>query len=223
MSVNLGLYDLFANAVPGLLYLYVLSECGKLLGFSGLDFTKIENTAQVLGIVFLSFILGHVFNAITYRFWFRLWVRRRSGEVALRKLQAKHPEKHFDFQSNDPDILVSIIQHNDMKVADRLETARANAIMMRNVSFGLFLHGLLYIAKILIGGVSTLSIVIVVISFICSGFALYRCADYDRWFFRDVFCEALAYGNTFQEVLAASRSKSGFAKPDEKNVKPTKK
>jgi hypothetical protein len=223
MSISLGLYDLFANAVPGLLYLYVLIEFGKLIGFSGIDFSKIENTAQVLGIVFLSFILGHVFNAITYRFWFKVWVRKNSGEVALKRLQTRYPDKNIDFEKNDAELLIALIQHQDTKISEKIETSRVNAIMMRNISFGFFLHGLLYCAKMLVGGFAMTSLVMIIGSAILSGFALFRGTDYDQWFFRDVFREALVYGNNYQEVLSAFRARNGVQKADDKTVKTLKK
>jgi hypothetical protein len=223
MSISLGLYDLFANAVPGLLYLYVLNEFGRLFGFPGIDFSKIENTAQVLGIVFLSFILGHVFNAVTYRFWFKVWVRRNNGEFALKRLQTRYPDKHIDFEKRDAELLIALIQHQDIKISEKIETSRVNAIMMRNISFGFFLHGLLYCVKMLVGGFTMISLVMIVGSVILSGFALFRGADYDQWFFRDVFREALVYGNNYQEVLNAFRAKNGVQKADDKTTKTPKK
>jgi hypothetical protein len=223
MSISLGLYDLFANAVPGLLYLYVLNEFGRLLGFPGLDFSKIENTAQVLGVVLVSFLLGHVFNAITYRFWFKLWVRRDSRALALKKMQIRYPEKQFDFDKDDADLLIAFIQHHDLKISEKIETARVSAIMMRNVSFGFFLLGLLSGARLLIEGVTPPSLAVLIGSLIFSGFALYRAADYDKWFYRDIFKEALVYGNNYQEVLGAFRARNGVSKPDEKPVKVAKK
>jgi hypothetical protein len=223
MSISLGLYDLFGNAVPGLLYLYILNECAKLLGLSGVDFSKIDGTAQLLGIIFLGYILGQVFNVFTYRSWFKLWIRKNNREYALNRIRARYPSELIRFDVGEADLLIAIIQHNDLNISEKIESLRVNAILMRNFSFGFFLHGLLYGAKIIISGVSTASILVLVISFIFSWIAIYRAKDFDWWFYRDVFQEALVYGNSLQEVLDSSRLKTIPQKIDNKVAESSKK
>jgi hypothetical protein len=223
MSISLGLYDLFGNAIPGLLYLYILNESAKLIGLPSLDLSKVDNTAQLLGIVFLGFILGQIFNELTYRFWYRFWFRGNNREYALKGVQTRYPDESIGFGAIDGNLLVTLIQHNDLKIAEKIETLRVNSILMRNFSFGFFLHGLLYGAKMIVGDISIVSVLILIASFIFSGIALYRARDFDRWFYRDVFQEALVYGNSLQDVLDTSRRKNAPQKFDDKTTKSAKK
>lgn len=223
MSISLGLYDLFGNIIPGLLFLYVLNEFMRMLGFAGISLSQTENTAQLLGIVFIGYVLGHIFNTITYRYWFKLWVRTNDRDYSLERLRKNYPAETIKFNAVDSDFLVAIIQHFDLKVAEKIETSRANTVLLRNVSFGFCLLGLLYVGKLIVEGFSAISVVILVASCIASWRTLYRAREFDRWFYRDIFQEALLYGNSLQEVLDVSRRKNLSHNIEGKTTKASKK
>lgn len=204
MSFSLGLYDVFANIVPGLLYFYVFNEGLRLLGWQSIDLTKVNTIGQALIVIVVSFVLGNIIGSLTFRYWYKLFYRRHFAEATLERLRRRHPDLKFEFKPDDGEIIFVVIKHHNKLLAEKIETTRVNSIMMRNVSFGIFLYSLLSIflffsqRDVLYLGAS-------VITVIFSGLSLRRAAVMDRWFFQDVFREALNYGNNVKQVLITSK------------------
>src|SRR6185436_1715773 len=153
MSITLSIYDVFANLLPGLVYLFAINEFIKSVGFNGMDTSALPASAQTIGILFIGYLLGHLFNALTYNGWYMLFYRDSSRHdrnnmlsdsgKALQSLRNQYPDLDFGaFMPRDSDILFSALQVNNKDLADRIEITRVTAIMMRNVSFGIFIFGM---------------------------------------------------------------------------------
>ena len=150
MSVSLSLYDVFSNIVPGFIYLYAINELLRAFGKSQANLLQASTSGQILFIILIAFVLGHLCTTFTYEGWYKLFVRRYDDKLALEKTIARFPELKINFKYMESDLLLSIIQSRDKDVAERIEGYRANAIMMRNISFGLFLIGLVELTKFFI-------------------------------------------------------------------------
>jgi hypothetical protein len=89
--------------------------------------------------------------------------------------------------------------------AKRIEAFRANASMKRNISFGLFLIGLIELTRFFInqGGLPFLGMALLL--FVFSGLALRGAARFYRWFYRDIFRISAIYGSTYLEVVRTFR------------------
>ena len=220
MSISLSIYDVFANLLPGLLYLFAINEFIKSVGFKGMDPSALPASAQTLGILFIGYLLGHLFNALTYNGWYLLFYRDSSlhdrnnmksdSGKALASLRNQYPDLDFGtFLPRDSDILFSALQISNKELADRIEITRVTAIMMRNVSFGIFIFGMVQI----IYAVKDASLDHVWVTLACivaSRLALRQTARYYHWFFKEVFRAALLYGKSLPEVIHKLR---GEAKP----------
>lgn len=204
MSFSLGLYDVFANIVPGLLYFYVFNEGLRLLGWQSIDLTKVNTIGQALIVIIVSFVLGNIIGSLTFRYWYKLFYRHHFAEATLERLRRRHPDLKFEFKPDDGEIIFVVIKHHNKLLAEKIETTRVNSIMMRNVSFGIFLYSLLSIflffsqRDMLYFGAGVAAIIF-------SALSLRRAAVMDRWFFQDVFREALNYGNNVKQVLTTSK------------------
>jgi len=153
MSVSLSLYDVFSNIVPGFIYLFAINELLRAFGKSQANLLQASTSGQILFIILGAFVLGHLCTTFTYEGWYKLFVRRYDDKLALEKTISRFPELKINFKYMDSDLLLSIIQSRDKDVAARIEGYRANAIMMRNISFGLFLIGLVELTKFFINNV----------------------------------------------------------------------
>jgi len=152
MSISLGLYDLFANTIPGFLYLYLAIEFLRYLGWRTIDITQVDTIGDVLAVIVASFILGNIISSLTYKFWYKVFFRRSSRDLSLTRLKKLYPEIKIGFDYYDDELIFAVIKHHDKSLAEKLEVARVNSIMMRNISFGLFIYGIWQIILFFIQG-----------------------------------------------------------------------
>jgi len=220
MSISLSIYDVFANLLPGLLYLFAINEFIKSMGYKGMDPSTLPTSAQTLGILFIGYLLGHLFNALTYNGWYLLFYRDSSlhdrnnmksdSGKGLASLRNQYPDLDFGtFLPRDSDVLFSALQVSNKELADRIEITRVTAIMMRNVSFGIFIFGMVQIIYA-VRDASLNHVWVALACIVASRLALRQTARYYHWFFKEVFRAALLYGKSLSEVVNKLR---GEAKP----------
>lgn len=212
MSISLSLYDVFSNIVPGLIYLFAINELLRTFGRSNVDLLQLSASGQILFIILVAFILGQLFSTFTYEWWYKLFVRKYEDQVALEKTIARFPDLKLDFRPMDTELLLTVIQSRHKDVAEKLEGYRANAIMMRNVSFGLFLIGLVELARFFINDYAIGFLGIAILGFIFSGVALRGASRFYRWFYREIFRLSSLYGRTYLEVVEAFRKEKATKK-----------
>ncbi len=73
MSFTLGLYDLFANLIPGFIYLFIFNETLRELGFAYFDVTQIDNVPYFLLLAMLAYLVGHVMDYLAHHLWERVF------------------------------------------------------------------------------------------------------------------------------------------------------
>ena len=210
MSISLSIYDLFANLLPGLLYLFAINEILKSLGIKLVELDVTSFNAGSLLILALGYILGHVFNSFTYRGWYMLIYRYRKEEgrdskgdssKALHSLQRLYPDVKMKFYPRDADLLFNAIQIMNKELADRIEVMRANAIMMRNISFGLFLLAVAEFINFVGQGFLFTYLAVGVACIFSSAISLFQTSKYYEWFYKDVFRTSIHYGDSLQAVV----------------------
>ncbi len=205
MSVSLSLYDVFSNIVPGLIYLFAIQELIKMFGKSNVDILQMSTSGQVLFIILIAFVLGHLFTTFTYEWWYRVFVKIYEDKSALEKVKFRFPDLKLKFQPMDSELLLSVIQSHNKNMAEKIEGFRANAIMMRNISFGLFLIGLIELTNFFLNNFAIGYLVIVIACFVSSGIALRGATRFYDWFYRDIFRVSSIYGSSYLEVIKKFR------------------
>lgn len=211
MSVSLSLYDVFSNIVPGFIYLFAINELLRTFGRSQVDLLQ-ASSGQVLFIVLAAFVLGQLCTTFTYEGWYKLFVKQHENKEALEKAVARFPELKINFKPADSGLLLSFIQSHDKAIAERIEGHRANAIMMRNISFGLFLLGLVELARFFVSNYDLPFLAIAILLFIFSRIAIRGASRFYEWFYRDIFRISALYGSTYLEVVRKFRKESGTKK-----------
>jgi len=208
MSINLGLYDVFANMVPGLLYSFFLYELTKLLNIKIL-YVEQSSLVTITGFIVISFVLGHIFNRPSYNLWYKFIEKyQKTRIIALQDLKKYNPSINFDFLPEEAEILFAIIRHHDFQLAERIDAFRANCIMLRNISFGFVLLAIIPIVYIVRDGFSWEYLIYLLGGVVFSLLAARRAIDYMRWFYREIFRDARNYGNNLSVALKVSVSKT---------------
>ena len=207
MSLTLGLYDVFSNIVPGLVYLSLAYELLALVKIDLPYSAILSNPFLLIALLVLALILGHILNRVSYTLWFwRFESYGTSRRIVQQSLANQHPE--LGFEADDAELLLAVIKHNDFQLSERIESNRANGIMMRNLSFGFILHAIVAVMFLLKNGVSAVHLIYLVCALLFCFLSIQRTKDFIRWFYRDIFLEALNYGNNVSEVLKVSRRKT---------------
>lgn len=206
MSITIGVYDFFAYTIPGLLYLYILHESGKvLLKTPNVFALQIDPLALILLIAVAAYATGFFFDTLVGRPWHNLWCRfwypGRSAEEALRKL-AKHFSKlGIHFEPGDWEILFAVLRLRQPSLARSIDKFEADSVMFRNVSFGLFLLALFQLGLFSQNPQSVQPLIIAMLALIFSAVGIKGRMDFHLAFKSMIFQEASIYGRSLAEVL----------------------
>jgi hypothetical protein len=88
MSITIGIYDFFSYTVPGLIYLLVAYLALNLFSPIHIDLSSFSDALLWGGLVLLvllSFLIGHIFDSLSHRLWYRLFYQGGSQERAYDK------------------------------------------------------------------------------------------------------------------------------------------
>jgi len=206
MSIAVSIYDLFAFTIPGFIYLFTLNDLLKALGFSSLSLATIEFSQYWLLIVLLSYLTGQLMQLVCSRLWIRLWYRTTAEERAYKVFTAIYPEKDVEFDPKQWSLLFTMIRREDRPTAEMNDRNMATSIMLRNVSFGLLLFGLLniYIAFQFVFSLSHLLVAFIML--LLSYISLRRGDFYRVMFFNNIYQHAMYYGKNLNEIVTSIRN-----------------
>ena len=200
MSVSIGIFDLYSFMIPGLLYLFVFNEAARVIKISYFDLSLLKDNVWLgVGILVLAYITGHILTSLSFRIWFRLFYRHERSERAYNKFKLRMSD--VDFEPKKWSILLAVIRRDNSDIAQVIEKNIVDAIMFRNVSFGLALFAMVQIVSGVATGFTPINITTAILSLSASGLALRQSAKYDGWFFNSVFEHAVTFGRTTEEVI----------------------
>ena len=207
MNINLGLYDIFSNIVPGFIYLLALYELSKSAKLQIPLSQMPEGISLAVVITLTAYLLGQLLNTVSYHYWYRRFESyTKSRKRVLDTLKYEFPGLKIRFHPDDADMLMTIIQHNNFDLSETIERLRANGIMMRNLSLGFALLAFASVVNLIQNWFEYQYLIFILGWVICSALSLRKAIDFSRWFYRDIFRQALQYGSTLEEALKKSRT-----------------
>jgi hypothetical protein len=206
VSITLGIYDVFAYAIPGILYLFTFNEGMKLLRLPFVNTLQLNNSYDLIFLALLSYLVGHLFDYISHRIWYRRFYRGKSEERAYASFKI-HSGLKPDFEPQQWSMLLSVIRHNNIEVCNTIDKDKATSIMLRNVSFALFLLTIVLAISAFISVFSLVSLLGAIATLVGSIVSLRRGDIFNQSFYRLIYQQSLLYGTSLKEVLENSRSK----------------
>ncbi len=221
MSITIGIYDFFSYIIPGVLYLFTFNEVLKLLRLQNLNISLLSNITYLVFLGLLSYLVGHLFDYISHHIWYRLFYRGKSEERAYIRFKSL-PGIKAEFEPMQWPILLSIIRHNDMDLCNTIDKNKATSIMLRNVSFALFLLAIVSAVSTFNSGFSLNFALVTIAALIGCFVALLRGDVFNQWFYLLIYQQSLAYGSNLKEVLENNRQnnkKKSHALADKKPSK----
>jgi hypothetical protein len=207
LSITLGIYDVFSYAIPGLLYLFAFNEVLRLLQLPFVDILQLNNPSHLVLLGLLSYLVGHLFDYISHYIWYRRFYPGKSEERALSSFKTSSGLT-ADFDPHQLSILLSVIRHDNTEVCNAIDKNKATSIMLRNVSFALFLLTLVFAVSAFISGFSLIFLLGAIATLVSSIVALRRSDVFNQWFYRLIYQQSLVYGNSLNEVLDNTRLKA---------------
>lgn len=207
MSITLGIYDIFSYAIPGIFYLFTFNELLRLLQLPFIDISTLDNTSHIVLLGLLSYLVGHLFDQISHYLWYRRFYPGQSEERAFSRFKNSSGLKP-GFEPHQWSILLSVIRHDNMEVCNTIDKNKATSIMLRNVSFALFLLMIVFGFSAFIPVFSPVYLLGAVAALVGSVVALRRGDTFNRWFYTLIYQQSLVYGNSLKEVLDSNRAKA---------------
>jgi hypothetical protein len=104
-------------------------------------------------------------------------------------------------------MLLSEIRQNNIEVCNIIDKNKATSIMLRNVSFALFLLTIVLTTSAFIPVFSPDSLLYAIAALVGSIVSLRRGDVFNQWFYRLIYQQSLLYGTSLKEILENSRSK----------------
>jgi hypothetical protein len=220
MSITLGIYDVFSYAIPGILYLFTFNEALKLLRLPYVDVAQLDNGSHLILLGLLSYLVGHLFDHISHHIWYRRFYPGKSEIRAFSSFKSTSGVQP-DFNPNEWSILLSVIRHNNIEVCNAIDKNKATSIMLRNVSFALFLLASVFAISAVTSDFSLAHVLSAIAALGGSIVSLRRGDIFNQWFYMLIYQQSLVYGDSLREVLSTNRPKTG--KENRSDILPEKK
>lgn len=220
MSISIGIYDLFAYTIPGLLYMYVAYEILALTGVVEIDIVNQISSAGFLAVILVAiaaFLTGQIFDNLAHWFVFSLIYRDKTSQLMLDKIKQRDSGANIQFEAKDWHLLLVLLRQRNLEVAQTFDKHEADSIMFRNISLIALLNALVLGARGIIEN-PTWWVGAVISSVVCVVTAR-RSRTLHTWFFEGVFLAALEYGKNVDEVLAYRKEQGPSAPKKTHRVK----
>lgn len=205
MSFAISIYDVFAFTVPGLLYIFVINEWLCILNYTKIDLSQLNIVTQWVVIVLLAYIAGQIFDFVSLRLWVRLWYRLSDEERAYKYFLERKPDKEINFNPKQWSTLFALIQKEDHITAERIDRNVAIRILLRNVSFGLFIYSILQFYLSFHAAFSLANFLLAICFLALSFISLAKSDYYNILLYTSIFQHAALYGNNLQKILTTVR------------------
>lgn len=136
MNLSLGIYDVFANAIPGSLYLLATVYVGIRFGWIDLaDLTGLDTAFALTGAVLASYLLGQVLGSSLRLVVERLPLWRGSAEDVRTEFRRRNPTlADRPFVQADQYTLLAGLRQRSPEAAIEVDRSRAAGIMLRSAS-----------------------------------------------------------------------------------------
>jgi len=168
MNIRISIYDFFAYTIPGGVYLfiglYVLSQFG-ILNFDFLSFNP--SFFQLVIIAGSAYILGMLMEPIA-KVWYGLFKPKDFPEKVLKGFQENRPHIEVKFKATDWPILMAYIRRENMEMAEYIERDNASNLMLRSLSFALFIFAIVQVIQFAI----SLTVLHLIAGFFCGLFSI---------------------------------------------------
>jgi hypothetical protein len=154
MNVPFSIYDVFANAIPGSLYLATSVYIGVRLRWVEMaEFANLNTSLALASTVVASYLLGQILGPTLRRLLERLHLWEVSTDEVRQEFRRRNPSVAArPFVEADPFTLLAGLRQHSADAAMEVDRSRAGGIMLRSTSPALFIGAATAWAELLVDG-----------------------------------------------------------------------
>lgn len=202
MSFRLGVFDVFANAIPGAVLLTVLGYAAWRL-----DALNAEKVLETNPVVFLflgfgfSMILGTLMFPIGRWVTKKLWSEEKAVEEVIAAFRLRSPaHANSPFVSADRFYLLRGLQVGGVQGADIVEKYRADGILLRNTAVATAIGAAIAVVEVWTSDSALVAVLVAIVLALISYHALRESSRRSQW----------AHSTTLDLTAWWSGSSAGF-------------
>lgn len=188
MTIRTSIYDFFAYAVPGGLFLLNLLAFLNL--FHVLIDIKIIYISSELSIVVVfvitSYIIGHL-TAPIYRRWTKLFEAGTISTLAMDAFKKAHPNIKIEIDSSDWQIWFASIRRESEELKVEIDRMMATSYFLRGVSFNLVILAFVLIVGVVNGNFAASTLVGIPFVLLCSYISVRQSIKFNKWFYFQIY------------------------------------
>lgn len=149
MNLSLGIFDLFATAIPGSLYLLATLWLSVRWGWVDIeDLAAIDTAFAIGGTVLGSYLLGHVFAPVLRQAIEMVPLWRQGPDAARREFLARNPDlAGRSFVDLNPFTLLAGLRQHSGDAAAEVDRSRAIGLMLRSTGPAFLVGALIALAE----------------------------------------------------------------------------
>lgn len=178
MSVRIGIYDFFGNAIPGIFYIFIIIYGLVTFNCINVDLNTINNLSlfSIILLITAGYILSQLIDVIASN-WVKIFIgsSRNSLHRAYESFHNDHPWLKLNFKEEEWPLLHAAIKRKSIEGLEATEMNNVISIMLRNISFGLILVCIIFIMRFVFIDKNLWNIVYAVIALLLSGLAIRLC------------------------------------------------
>lgn len=182
MNLSLGIYDVFANAIPGALYLVVIVYVAVRFGWIDMaDLAGLDTTFAFVGAVVASYLLGQVLGSNLRWLAERVPLWRTSTAQVRAEFRRRNPTVAGRlFVEADHFTLLAGLRQRSPEAAVEVDRSRAAGIMLRGASPAFLIGAMIAFVEAVVGN-RMAAIASGVGLAVLAGLALYEGHKRSRW------------------------------------------
>ena len=154
MNLSLGIYDVFANAIPGSLYLVAILYVSIRLGWIDLaDLTGLDTTFALAGAALASYLLGQALGSSLRRLVELLPLWRRSVDDVRAEFVERNPTlADRPLVEADHFTLLAGLRQRSPEAATEVDRSRAAGLMLRSASPAFLIGAVISFVEAIVSG-----------------------------------------------------------------------
>lgn len=195
MSITLGVYEIFTYTIPGVLFLFTVSEILKVakVNLLTIDFSNAGHL--ILGGI-ISFLIGLCINPLAHKVWYPIFTPKQTIEQdAYLRIVKSYPEVKFTFSATQWPLILAHIRKSNLSLADYFERMKAISEMLEGLSFGFVFLGLIEIFQFFFYFKIERMWIFVLFGLCCflfSYLSIFQSFRFEKWYYWSLFEYAVA-------------------------------
>jgi len=212
MGIKVTLYDLFAYTIPGGFYIATFTYLNAVLGVIPFDLNKLNDLGwfQIIALIIISYVTGLVFDPIS-RPWYYRFFSKSYNQESLDFVNSSS-DLQITTKHNRWGVLHQYIRIQENSNADHVDRFQATVLLLRNLSFCLFLASIITIILIVQTRFYIWNILLCFALFTLSILAGREATRFHRWFYLAIYGTIAAYGSKPSDFVAKQRQKKEQSK-----------